>query len=66
VGIFSSVMLIGNTAGAVAFGYVAHGLGYAPMWSALTVLLAAGSFLSVRLRVGYARPVPASDRGARG
>lgn len=66
VGIFSSVMLVGNTAGAVAFGYVAHGLGYAPMWSALTVLLAAGSVLSVRLRVGYARPVPASDRGARG
>jgi hypothetical protein len=29
------------------------------MWSALTVLLTLGSFLSVRLRVGYARPVPA-------
>jgi hypothetical protein len=29
------------------------------MWSALTVLLMIGSFLSVRLRVGYAKPVPA-------
>lgn len=59
VGIFSSVILVGNTTGAVAFGYVAHGLGYAVMWSALTVLLTLGSLLSVRLRVGYARAVPA-------
>ena len=35
VGIFSSVILLGNTTGAVVFGYVAHGLGYAIMWSAL-------------------------------
>jgi MFS family permease len=59
VGIFSSVILVGNSFGAIAFGYVAHGLGYAVMWSALTVLLIVGSFLSVRLRVGYARPVTA-------
>jgi predicted MFS family arabinose efflux permease len=59
VGIFSSVILVGNTTGAVAFGYVAHGLGYAVMWSALTVLLTLGSLLSVRLRVGYSRAVPA-------
>ena len=59
VGIFSSVILVGNSFGAIAFGYVAHGLGYAAMWSALTVLLIVGSFLSVRLRVGYARPVAA-------
>jgi hypothetical protein len=39
---------------------VAHGLGYAVMWSALTVLLAVGSFLSTRLRVGYAAPLPAA------
>ncbi|MGH7350348.1 MAG: MFS transporter, partial [Candidatus Rokuibacteriota bacterium] len=58
VGIFSSVILVGNTIGAIAFGYVAHGLGYAVMWSALTALLALGSFLSVRLRVGYAKPLP--------
>ena len=54
VGIFSSVILLGNTSGAVIFGYVAHGLGYAVMWSALTLLLAVGSLLSTRLRVGYA------------
>jgi MFS family permease len=59
VGIFSSVILVGNTFGAIAFGYVAHGLGYAVMWSALTVLLLIGSLLSVRLRVGYAKPVAA-------
>jgi MFS family permease len=59
VGIFSSVILVGNSFGAIAFGYVAHGLGYAVMWSALTVLLIVGSLLSIRLRVGYARPVPA-------
>jgi MFS family permease len=66
VGIFSSVILMGNTSGAVVFGYVAHGLGYAVMWSALTVLLAAGSLLSTRLRVGYAAPVPAASGAARG
>jgi MFS family permease len=59
VGIFSSVILVGNTIGAVVFGYVAHGLGYAVMWSVLTVLLTIGSLLSVRLRVGYGRAVPA-------
>ncbi|HTG12523.1 MAG TPA: MFS transporter, partial [Candidatus Eisenbacteria bacterium] len=57
VGIFSSVILVGNSFGAIAFGYVAHGLGYAVMWSALTALLVLGSLLSIRLRVGYARPV---------
>jgi hypothetical protein len=30
------------------------------MWSALTALLAVGSFLSTRLRVGYAAPLPAA------
>ena len=56
VGIFSSVILVGSTVGAIAFGYVAQGLGYALMWSALTCLLIVGSLLSVRLRVGYAVP----------
>jgi predicted branched-subunit amino acid permease len=51
------VILVGNSFGAIAFGYVAHGLGYAVMWSALTALLVLGSLLSIRLRVGYARPV---------
>jgi MFS family permease len=63
VGIFSSVILLGNTTGAIVFGYVAHGLGYAVMWSALTLLLIVGSLLSVRLRVGYATTaaVPATS-----
>jgi MFS family permease len=66
VGIFSSVILVGNTTGAVVFGYVAHGLGYAIMWSGLTVLLAVGSFLSTRLRVGYAVPPAPAAAPARG
>jgi MFS family permease len=59
VGIFSSVILVGNTAGAVAFGYVAHGLGYPAMWTALALLLLVGSLLSARLRVGYPAVAPA-------
>ena len=59
VGIFSSVILVGNTTGAIAFGYVAHGLGYSAMWTALTLLLVIGSLLSTRLRVGYAVAAPA-------
>jgi MFS family permease len=62
VGIFSSVFLVGNSIGAIVFGYVAHGLGYPWMWSALTLLLTAGFAASFRLRVGYAAPAlrPAS------
>ena len=45
---------------------VAHGLGYAVMWSALTALLVLGSLLSIRLRVGYAVPSPAVSGAARG
>ena len=60
VGIFSSVILVGNTVGAIVFGYVAHGAGYAAMWSALALLLTVGFLLSFRLRVGYARVVPAA------
>jgi MFS family permease len=59
VGIFSSVVLVGNTVGAVVFGYVAHGLGYGAMWSALALLLTIGFLLSFRLRVGHARSVSA-------
>ena len=53
VGTFSSVFLVGNALGSIAFGYVAHGLGYRIMWSALTVLLVGGFLASLRLRVGY-------------
>ncbi len=62
VGIFSSVFLVGNSIGAIVFGYVAHGLGYPAMWGALTLLLTVGFVASFRLRVGYAAPAlrPAS------
>jgi MFS family permease len=58
VGIFSAAFLVGNTLGSMVFGYVAHGLGYAVMWSTLTLLLLAGFALSFRLRVGYAVKAP--------
>jgi MFS family permease len=59
VGLFSSVVLVGTTTGAIVFGYVAHGTGYAAMWSALAVLLAVGFLLSFRLRVGYPQALTA-------
>jgi len=49
VGLFSAMFLVGNTAGAFFFGWVAHAAGYAVMWSALTVLLTIGGVLSTRL-----------------
>jgi MFS family permease len=49
VGVFSSMFLLGQTVGAVVFGTVAHLLGYASMWTILTMLLLIGSALSVRL-----------------
>jgi MFS family permease len=58
VGIFSAVFLVGNALGSMVFGYVAHGLGYAVMWSTLTFLLLCGFVLSLRLRVGYAVKAP--------
>ena len=58
VGIFSGVMLIGQTLGSMIFGYVAHGLGYAVMWGMVTLLLTAGFVLSHRLREGRPTRVP--------
>jgi MFS family permease len=55
VGTFSSVFLVGNAAGSMAFGYVAHALGYRAMWSALATLLLLGFLSSLRLRVGAPR-----------
>lgn len=49
VGVFSAMFLLGQTAGAVVFGAVAHALGYASMWTILTMLLLIGSALSMRL-----------------
>jgi MFS family permease len=52
VGIFSAVCLLGNAVGAVAFGYIAQGAGYAPMWTALAVVLSGGIVASYRLAPG--------------
>ena len=49
VGIFSSVFLTGQTAGALVFGVVTHVVGYAFMWTLLTSLLFAGFTLSLKL-----------------
>jgi MFS family permease len=60
VGTFSSVFLVGNALGSIAFGYVAKGFGYRLMWSALTLLLVCGFLASLRLRVGHPpRPLDA-------
>jgi MFS family permease len=53
VGTFSSVFLVGNAFGSMAFGYVAQGFGYRVMWSVLATLLASGFCASLRLRVGF-------------
>jgi MFS family permease len=52
VEIFSAVCLLGNAVGAVAFGYLALGAGYSPMWTALAVVLAGGIIASFRLAPG--------------
>jgi MFS family permease len=57
VGIFSSVFLVGNALGAMLFGSLAHGLGYAVMWGALTALLLVGTLWSQRMRPGPPRVV---------
>jgi MFS family permease len=49
VGVFSAMFLVGQTAGAFAFGYVANALGYGSMWAALTALLLLGGLVSLRL-----------------
>jgi MFS family permease len=49
VGVFSAMQLVGQTAGSVVFGYVAHAFGYTIMWTTLAALLALGSMLSIGL-----------------
>ena len=58
VGIFSGVMLVGQTLGSMIFGYVAHAFGYAVMWGVVTFLLSAGFLLSQRLRERRAASAP--------
>jgi MFS family permease len=61
VGTFSSVFLLGNATGAMAFGYIAHGLGYRVTWTTLSVLLLLGFASSLRLRVGAPRTLVPAD-----
>jgi len=49
IGIFSAIFLSGQAGGAFAFGWVAHTLGYAVAWAALTTLTLVGSLVSTRL-----------------
>lgn len=62
VGVFSAVFLVGNAGGASAFGYVAHGIGYASMWGVLTALLLAGAAISLRLADPRPALVPSGAR----
>jgi MFS family permease len=62
VGIFSAATLVGNALGSIVFGYLATGVGYAPMWTALAVLMGGGIALSMRLEDGPARPRDAAPR----
>jgi MFS family permease len=55
VGVFSAMLLAGQTGGAMVFGYVAHGLGYALMWTVLAQSCAIGSLLSLALPVDRVR-----------
>jgi MFS family permease len=50
VGIFSAMFLVGQTAGAFTFGWVANAAGYGSMWAALTALLLIGCLIALRLR----------------
>jgi MFS family permease len=49
IAMFSTVFLVGQTAGSFAFGYVAHAIGYAFTWTILASLLLLGSALSMAL-----------------
>jgi len=55
VGVFSAMFLVGQAAGAFTFGWIAHALGYASMWTILASSLLVGAALSM----GLPRPAPA-------
>jgi MFS family permease len=57
IGLFSATMLVGQTAGAVVFGYLAHVFGYGVMWTELTALLTLGGLLSLGLVAEQTSPV---------
>ena len=50
VGVFSAMLLTGQTAGAFTFGWIATAAGYGAMWGVLTALLLVGCLVSLRLR----------------
>jgi MFS family permease len=49
VAVFSAMFLLGQSVGAFVFGAVAHALGYASLWTIVTMLLLIGGALSMRL-----------------
>ncbi len=51
IGVFSGMILVGQTSGAFMFGYVTHALGYGPMWLVVTGMLTLGSVLSTGIAV---------------
>ena len=55
VGVFSAMFLLGQSAGVFVFGGVALGLGYASMWTIVTMCLLIGSALSMGLDPGVPR-----------
>jgi MFS family permease len=56
IGVFSAIFLCGQAGGAFAFGGLAHALGYAVAWTALTGLVLVGSLVST----GLERPAAAA------
>jgi MFS family permease len=50
IGVFSAFILTGQAAGAMGFGYLAHVLGYPPMFGLLAACLAGATALGFRLR----------------
>ncbi len=49
IGVFGAYILAGNAAGAMAFGYLAHAVGYPAMFGVLAVGLAGACALALRL-----------------
>jgi MFS family permease len=58
IGVFSAVFLVGHAAGAFVFGYVAHAVGYGPMWAVVSGVLLMGAVWSL----GLAEPGPRGER----
>jgi MFS family permease len=50
IGVFSAFILTGQATGAMGFGYLAHVLGYPPMFGVLAAALAGATALGFRLR----------------